>query len=297
MLDLDFDASGWLVGIPDENRMLMQPRPRMDDVKRKFVPAKKGLPLMRKLYGQAVPRALTVHGTDVVPRSVRAMARRKALSARRMAGYHFLLGGGEIFQLWSILGRTYHAGRKRSKFVAHLNNPRTRRQVLTVMDTDGKWTAPVVDGHVVRNPNDWGPGIEIVSWQRLDLLNDCRVAVMRIHPKTKKRVVFRIVPPDEYTVITIGDEDQVWHNFDPRDLDNLGALLRALYENTNVTPDTVWRHSDLAPISRIDPGPLCDVAQIAQAAALDPESIKEDDDENEGDDLYEEPAEGSARRD
>lgn len=270
------------------NSVVVKPRP--DTKGRMFVPG--GAPLagyVMKRYGG--PRIVIAHGTDVVPRAgVLAMARYKALRSPRRAGYHFLLGDGVIVQLESILKQTWHAGRSlvNKKGTGALQRAQKgHKKALTMVDVDtGKWIDPIVDGRPVGNPNAWGPGIELVSWQRLVEIEPGKIGVIR-----EGRVIATI-PESKRTLIN----GEWWHNFDPRDLENFERLLEALYDGPGaITPDAIFRHSRTG-LNRVDPGPLCDVEQIALAAATDLMGAK-DDLSNEGDneDEYQEPWEGPAR--
>lgn len=200
----------------------IKPRPDANEVL--FTPVYRGMhPLIQQLYG--APRGCVVHCTDVVC-DARALAKRTATVSPRKSAYTLLIGkDGDLHQLCSIFDRPWHAGRGKVS--------KKYQQVQPFMGVNGTlyhdgWRWPKVDGRVVIDPNQWGPGIEIMGKPG-----------MPTGPQ----------------------------------LDTLKAVLLNLFKHTKITPDTVWRHGDLDPLNRSDPG--FDVA--AFIASFDAESAREND--------------------
>ncbi|HEV8320662.1 MAG TPA: N-acetylmuramoyl-L-alanine amidase [Myxococcota bacterium] len=167
-MDITFDQAGWAsTAVKHE----MAPRPDQNGVQ--FTPVTPGLHGdMNAKYGG--PRGLTIHCTDVVVPDAGAFARRTARSSPRRSSYNFLIGlDGDLHQLCSIRDRAWHAGRA-STFYAEIAAKKTLRGKKVSAGTiqkvarvysgkTGRWVWPVVDGVAVQNPNNWGPGIEIMG--------------------------------------------------------------------------------------------------------------------------------------
>lgn len=146
-------------------------------------------PVIAKQYGAV--RGVTVHCTDVIGDAA-ALARRTATTSDRKSSYHLLIArDGMLYQLAPINWILWHAGRslRTPKRTGYLDvweeNFKHRSTIETVVDIEnpdagydkqgypgavakpgsvkGKWMWPVVDGVVVGNPNNWGPGIEIMG--------------------------------------------------------------------------------------------------------------------------------------
>jgi len=130
--------------------------------------------LIASQYGS--PRGLTIHCTDCIVPNAGALARRTATSSPRASSYSFLIGlQGDLHQLCSILDRPWHAGRSASP-ASYIEiatkgtlkgkkvGTATAQRVARVWGKkQGRWIWPVVDGRAVQDPNQWGPGIEIMG--------------------------------------------------------------------------------------------------------------------------------------
>lgn len=305
-MSLVINSDGWLelptVSHGGAKKIRIIPaRARHNAQGEKFKPG--GQPLAQyvmKRYGG--PRCVWVHGTDVVPRSLDKMANRTAYSSQRASGYHFLLGSGLIYQFYPVIVQAWGAGRRLEKVMelAEQGNEKAAR-MLTTNYGKWAWANPVIDGRVIGNPNAWGPHIELVSWQRLTKVRKSDgYGLVRRKVKGKMKTI-AVLPPSQFSLV-LNEETgkyEPWHHFDPRDLANLELLLRALYAGPGaIDPDGVLRHSTVG-VNRIDPGPLCLVEDIAEAAGEDALALKDGDESNEGDDedAYQEAYEGPAQHD
>lgn len=113
------------------------------------------------------PRGVTIHCTVVILEAD-VLARRTATTSGRESSYNLLIGlAGDLHQLASIRDRTWHAGRGPiTAKSAYFNRTVTTRWASSAKQTvarDNAWRWPVVDGRVVINPNNWGPGIELMG--------------------------------------------------------------------------------------------------------------------------------------
>ena len=189
----------------------------------KFRPLTEGLnPATKARYGSV--RICTLHCTDVIC-DAGSLARRTAGSSPRKSSYHLLIGmDGDLHQLASIYDRTWHAGRrlrtpKGGGYLDVIDRSRAHGSSLLAQSLGAvalrvanpetqAWRTPVVDGIVVCNPNNWGPGIEIMgkpgrptSLQLACLTN----VLLELYESTK-------ITPD--TICAHGDLDPL-HRSDP----------------------------------------------------------------------------------
>ena len=214
------DPSGWLM---EANWWPIKPRP--DANGNTFTPLTPGLHQdILKLYGKRVP-ALVIHATDVAVLNTLAFARRTAEISPRRSSYHFLIGfDGMLCQLASIFDRAWHAGRAQPspKYEKESANNwidgrlKWTTESPTLYQAKKGWLWPVVDGRVVINPNNWSVGIEVMG-----------DVVQRVYQPTK----------EQGTTLT--------------------ALLRLFLTDkaiSAVSPDRIWKHGDLDPLNRSDPG-------------------------------------------
>ena len=195
-------------------------RQRLGEDGQSFTPVNRGLhPEILKLYGTVA--AATVHCTDVVCPGA-SLARRTAETSPRKSSYNLLVDlDGALHQLAPVQDRTWHAGRG-PRSAAYEEEARRAGGVCSGPAGDlyraGRgWLWPIVHGRVVGDPNNWGPGIELMG---------------------------KPGRPTGAQLVTLGE------------------VLAQLYEKTAVTPATVWRHGDLDPLHRTDPG--WDVAEFAR---------------------------------
>jgi len=221
-MDITIDQAGWA-----STAARYQIKARPDEKGNVFTPVSLGMhPDIKQLFGG--PRGLVLHCTDVVVTNAASFARRTATTSPRKSAYTFLIGlAGDLHQLCSIFDRPWHAGRDPSAYaeIAAKGTLRgkkvsagTVQKVKKVYSAQTKaWSWPVVGDRAVQNPNNWGPGIEIMGTPGLPA---------------------------------------------PAQQETLRALVAALLEHTPIQPDGVWRHGDLDPLHRKDPGfALADVLQ------------------------------------
>jgi hypothetical protein len=132
-----------------------------------FTPVEHGLhPYIKTTYGTI--RAVTIHCTDVICDAA-ALARSTASSSPRQSSYNLLIGlQGDLHQLASVFDRTWHAGRG-TESALYREKARTEQKGVfsgprgPLYQAQMGWLWPVVDQKVVVNPNNWGPGIEIMG--------------------------------------------------------------------------------------------------------------------------------------
>ena len=139
-----------------------------------FTPVRRGLhPFLKKTYGTV--RGCKVHCTDVIVTDAGKLAKRTAEFSPRKSSYTFLIGlQGDLHQLASIYDGVWDAGRGEIKpgsayfgrevsARTSIGDPSTGIAYVPTVASGNRWLWPVVDGRVVINPNNWGPGIEIMG--------------------------------------------------------------------------------------------------------------------------------------
>lgn len=142
-------------------------KPVFDQIGPIFTPISHGMhPYIKQHYGTA--RGVTVHCTDVIVQDAGKLAASTANTSPRKSSYTFLIGlKGDLHQLASIFDIVWHAGRgepsekyeeKAEKAGGTYVGPRG-----PLYEANKGWLWPVVDGKVVVNANNWGPGVELVG--------------------------------------------------------------------------------------------------------------------------------------
>ena len=66
-------------------------------------------------------------------------------------------------------------------------------------------------------------------------------------------------------IVNRGNRDGAWQPYPPRQVDTVVALVGELVRKYHVRPDHVVGHSDVAPLRKVDPGPLFPWKRLADA--------------------------------
>lgn len=213
----------------------------------------KGLhPFIQKKYGR-LP-AITWHYSAV--RGGEDYNRRHANNNKVSTSWHFwICYSGAIIQCRSILDRCWAQGRKpytageRSRW-----NARTTEGGSTVKNSlgdvvwDGKWRSPVLDGRIVQDPNQWSIGVEIENLGPLGGSEKGWFIIRQVKGSDGKptRKILKVEVEAVYKDPATG---RVWEAFTKEQIEACKQLVETLQ------PLAQWRHQDLDPGRKQDPGP------------------------------------------
>src|SRR3970040_1506428 len=176
-------------------------------------------------------------------------------TSKRPASWHFWVArDGKIFQCRSIRLLCWAQGRS-------TNDYRPRGEVKNSLGETvfarGAWRWPVVNGRVVQDPNQWALGVEIENLGPLVFVEgryfyERRVEEVVVGEKTGREILKRFpfapsVPPYK------DSNGRLWETFPSIQLESVRLLRNVIREDAPVL--AYWRHQDLDPLHKQDPGP------------------------------------------
>lgn len=220
--DLYFDNKGWL-------------HSRSDLMTIKHVPVvshTKGLhAYIKKNYGHMMGTVTHYDAISDAKVTVRRMANN---GNKARASTHFVIArDGMIYQLVSILDRSWHAG---------------------LAESDPEFFIPPM-GRSTHNPNSWFIGIDFSNLGYLD-------ATFKAHNG------FQIKPQHVFIDSSARSEKyKYWEAYREEAVHSYIDLVIALNSHLKLLPDMHFTHAEIAPHKKIDPGPALPFAEIHKAIA------------------------------
>jgi len=198
---------------------------------------------IQKLYGR-MP-AVTWHYSAM--EGGETYNRRHALDAAVKTSWHtWVCRNGTLIQTRKFTDRCWAQGR------GSYDKPEVKNGLDEIVWKDGRWKWPTVAGRVVQDPNQWAIGIEIENVGPVEKINGHFFIRRRVAQKdgTKAPKLFPVELPGG----TYQDANgRLWEAFGPIQMKSLIILRDAI--ELAYKPLAHWRHSDLDPEHKQDPGP------------------------------------------